>query len=72
MTAQRLARAFPISGYVKNLPDGRVEVLVDGDGSQIARFLGALRSEFDGYIERLTEEPAPVDAPHLESFEIRY
>ena len=32
-----------IDGYAKNLPDGRVEVLAEGDESQLRRFIDRLR-----------------------------
>lgn len=32
-----------IEGYAKNLPDGRVEVVAEGDESQLRRFIERLR-----------------------------
>lgn len=32
-----LARHEGVSGYVRNLPDGRVEVLVEGDAATVGR-----------------------------------
>ena len=33
------ARELAISGYVRNLPDGRVEVLVQGEDAAVAAFI---------------------------------
>jgi acylphosphatase len=41
--AQRSARQNEITGYVKNLFDGRVEVFAEGEEVQIERFIGDLR-----------------------------
>jgi acylphosphatase len=37
-SAAREARQLGISGYARNLPDGRVEVLACGDSSALDRF----------------------------------
>ena len=42
-TAERLARRFPVTGYVRNLEDGRVEVVAEGEETRLAEFLTALR-----------------------------
>ena len=38
-----IAAQFPIAGFVKNLPDGNVEIVVEGDENEIGNFLTALR-----------------------------
>jgi acylphosphatase len=43
-TAERLARRFPVTGYVRNLDDGRVEVTAEGEEPQLVEFLTAIRS----------------------------
>jgi acylphosphatase len=43
-TAVTLAQEFPVHGWVRNLPDGRVELLAEGDREQIEAFLGAVRA----------------------------
>lgn len=41
-TVARRAAELGITGYARNLPDGRVEVLACGAGEAVARFLEAL------------------------------
>ena len=38
-----IARAFGLKGYVRNLPDGRVEVLAEGPDADLERFIEAIR-----------------------------
>lgn len=71
MTTRRIAQAYPVGGWVRNLPDGRVELVAEGEPESVAAFVGAIRREFDGWIDRIDEEPAEADSPPFESFEIR-
>jgi acylphosphatase len=50
-TTRHLAQGYPISGYVRNLPDGRVEVVVEGQAEPVAAFLAALEKQMADYIE---------------------
>ncbi len=42
-TAERLARRFPVTGFVRNLEDGRVEVTAEGEEADLVEFLKAIR-----------------------------
>lgn len=42
-TAERLARRFQVTGFVKNLEDGRVEVTAEGEEASLVEFLTAIR-----------------------------
>ena len=53
-TAQRLAQGFDVSGYVRNLPGGDVELVVEGPADQVDGFLAALAGRMAGYIEKAT------------------
>lgn len=72
MTTRRIARAYPVAGYVRNLPDGRVEVVAEGEPEALDAFIGAIRREFEGYIEGIDQEPVSPDEPRSEGFEIRF
>ncbi|MFQ6103379.1 MAG: acylphosphatase [Candidatus Glassbacteria bacterium] len=39
----RIARKMGVVGYVKNLPDGSVEVRVEGDDDDVATFIDAIK-----------------------------
>ena len=71
-TCQSLARGFEVAGYVRNLADGRVELVAEGDTDEIDAFLAAIRREMDTYIKNVTTEPeSPGDHP-LIGFSIRH
>jgi acylphosphatase len=71
-TSHRIAQGFNVGGYVRNLPDGRVEVVVEGEPSAVDGYLEALRTELDHHIRFVSESPElPGDPPYPEFF-IRY
>ncbi|MBN2191044.1 MAG: acylphosphatase [Candidatus Aureabacteria bacterium] len=50
-TASRLAIRYNLSGYVKNLGDGRVEMMLQGEEKSISLVLNDIReNHFSGYI----------------------
>jgi acylphosphatase len=59
-TAAGLARDHPVTGYVKNLKDGRVELLAEGTPEAVQKFLEAVRTRMKYYIdkEQIEEQPA--------------
>lgn len=65
--AQRLG----LSGWVRNLPDGAVETLVQGDPDRVEALVGWLRSGPPGAeVECFMIESVPVD-PGADGFAIR-
>ena len=59
--AVREAAAFRIGGYVRNLPDGSVEAVVEGPAEEVGGYTGLL-SQGPPYgrvrdVEVITEEP---------------
>ena len=59
--ASRAAETCGVAGTVRNLPDGTVEVLAEGEPSSIAAFRAELeRGPRYGHVDRVVEEPAPI------------
>jgi len=69
-TVLSLAKGFEIIGWVKNLPDGRVELLTSGELSEVEDFLKEVReSHLAGHIEKESTIPVPPE-PGLKGFRI--
>jgi acylphosphatase len=59
-TTKHIARGYDVSGCVRNLSDGRVELQVSGEDEEVAAFLRAIReSELGGHIS--TEHTAEME-----------
>ena len=51
-TTAEIARDYPVSGWVKNLADGRVQLLVEGSEEAVDKFLKAIRARWKENIEK--------------------
>jgi acylphosphatase len=69
-TAQRLAEAFPVNGYVRNLPTGGVELVAEGAPEQVEAFLQAVARRMGGYIDRA--DVREEDCAGYKGFTIRF
>ncbi len=71
MISRDLSRGFQVVGYVRNLPDGTVELEAQGDSAEVDRFLAAIASEFKSNIrETDMSDLAPRDGDS--TFQITY
>jgi len=60
-TAVDIAKDYPVTGWVKNLADGRVQLLVEGKEEDVKRFLLAVRKRWPKNIEKeQVEEKTPA------------
>jgi acylphosphatase len=50
-TTLNLSRRFAVNGFVRNLPDGRVELQAEGAREELAAFLEAIVRTMRGHIE---------------------
>jgi acylphosphatase len=69
--AMRTAQELGVCGWVRNLPDGRVEALAEGSEDQLDRFVERLRK---GPIASKVQEVDALDAEPsgLTSFEVSH
>jgi acylphosphatase len=59
-TTQTLAKQFTVTGFVKNLPDGRVQLIVEGQPKEIESFLAAIRKKMEQNITDAGETTRPA------------
>ncbi len=59
-TVLGLARRSDVTGYVRNLPDGRVHLVVEGDVHELDAFLEALAERMQGYIRETLTDRRPA------------
>ena len=70
-TVQRIAKHFEIVGYVRNLPDGRVQLVAEGEADEMDRFVRAIEVEMKAFISQTSVmKMAPIQ--EFQRFEIRY
>jgi len=70
-TTRNVARGYDVSGWVLNLPDGRVHLHVQGEAEEVRAFLAAmLESELNSNIRKAEEHEVPPEGG-IKGFEIR-
>jgi acylphosphatase len=69
-TARQTARRQAIGGWVKNLPDGRVEMVAEGPPAGLREFVDGLCEAMAGYVRDYTVDKSPATG-EFAKFEIR-
>jgi acylphosphatase len=64
-TAKHHADQLGLFGYVRNCPDGTVEILAQGEKKHLERLIERLHEEFgSGYIQRIESAYRPMETPY--------
>jgi acylphosphatase len=71
-SVRNVAKGFDVTGFVRNLADGRVELQAAGDETEVRAFLDAImQSELRAHIKKHSETSLP-DQSAFRGFEIRH
>jgi acylphosphatase len=70
-TAQRIAQQRAVTGFVKNLRDGRVELVAEGTREELDCLLREIAAAMEGNIEAVDVQSMPVSAK-FSSFEVAF
>jgi acylphosphatase len=69
--AQHLARSHPVTGYVRNLPDGKVEMVAEGEEQDLDALAQAIARQMEGFIRETNVSAAPATG-QFSGFSIRH
>ena len=70
-TAYGIAKRYQLNGMVRNLPNGSVEMIAQGDSEDVADCIRDIQESFAGYVSKTETEDAPL-APDLKEFKITF
>lgn len=70
-TTCQIAEGYSVSGTVRNLPDGRVEVVVEGLPQAVETFLAAVAAEMSPHIHG-TESAESPGTGEFQGFDVRF
>lgn len=70
-TARHIASRYRVTGYVQNLPDGRVRMAAEGAAAEVDRFIAALSAEMADKIEGTSNETLSATG-EFSDFTVKY
>ena len=70
-TARSLAARLQVTGFVRNLFDGRVQLVVEGTSAEIGLLLKQIQTEMGRYISTADEQTRPATG-RFKRFEVRF
>jgi acylphosphatase len=69
-TTRAIAKRYPVVGFVQNLADGRVRIVVEGAPEALGAFVADVAAEMDRHIDSTDVCEQPATGEFLE-FEVR-
>ena len=70
-TVRMIAGRFAVAGFVRNLPDGRVQLVAEGPADQLGRFFNAIDTEMGHYIQDTRQQMSPATGS-FSGFDVRF
>jgi len=69
-TVKNIAMQYDVMGYVRNLPDGRVELVLEGSEDEINRLINEVNGKMGSYVYDVVSFTNPATG-EFEQFSIR-
>jgi len=70
-TAREAAEGFAVTGYVRNLPDGKVELVAEGEEKEITALLEDIGQRMEGFIKKRTDSDS-LATGQFRDFSVRH
>jgi acylphosphatase len=70
-TAHNIATRHDVTGYVRNLPNGQVELVMEGPGSEMDQVLDAIKQRMEGFIRKTNVQASPATG-EFKDFSVRH
>ncbi|WP_231936379.1 acylphosphatase [Bythopirellula polymerisocia] len=70
-STQRIAKGFAVTGFVQNLPDGRVELVAEGNSAELQAFLQEVGERLANSIRSTAVDRRPATG-EFHAFRIRH
>ena len=70
-TALSISRSHVVAGFVRNLADGGVELVAEGEPSEVRAFVDNVKAEMTHYIRNATESLVPATG-EFTGFSVRF
>ncbi len=70
-TATQTAKRYDVGGYVKNMPDGTVECVAEGEKKEVDAFVSELTDRMGSHIRDKSQQTAPPSGKY-DSFGVKY
>ena len=72
-SVKQIAAGFEVTGWVRNLPEGTVEMFAAGAAEEVQAFVAAVSaSHLGGYIKEARQEDGDGGLPAGHGFEVRH
>jgi acylphosphatase len=70
-TSRNIAMRHNVTGFVKNLPDGRVQLVVEGPDAEVQSCIESIKERMTDYVHHIEESDLPATG-EFPNFSIRH
>lgn len=71
-TVNSIAANYRVTGFVRNLPDGRVHLVAEGTEGEVGRFVAAIESRMSDNIQQAEKSLKTTPNGEFDTFQIRF